>query len=345
MKTSPPPHAHKLAESTVGERIQTFILVVLFTALIWWTANQSVSVTRPFAVRLRLAKPPGMTLRLIGSDEFTLTLSGPQRQLDAFESRLRTRGDIVDYTPTEREARPAERVSWKAQDVFGTTPLLVGSGLSVADVTPREVRLSIDHLQTVEMSVVPDFGAMEVEGASVTPLTVRVTLPSRELAHHSRKLTPSAETLLANWRSEHADAQSFSINVPLAMPWVAERIEPPTVTVSGRLIQLLDTVTKGPIQILPSVPVSVQRKYVVEAAAAEDFRTDVSVRGPRDQLPALNAEQIRAYFDVLTADEGQAGQIITRKAVVVLPRGFELVSDPPEVRFRLVERDANGSTP
>ncbi len=95
-----------------------------------------------------------------------------------------------------------------------------------------------------------------------------------------------------------------------------------------------------------TIPVTVQRKYTVEPASEEDFRTDLNVRGPKDQLAGLSTEQIRAYFDVLTADEGLAGQTITRRAIVVLPKGFELVGDPPEVRFRLNLRDtATDATP
>lgn len=329
-----------LTQRPAWQKGQSAVLVVLFTGLIWWTANQAVSMTRSFAVRLRLAKAPGLTIRVLSGDEFNVTLSGPQRLLDAFEARLRSHGDILDYSLSKDEAQPAERVEWKARDVLSNTALLAASGLTVGETTPAEVAISIDTLVTAQMTVQPEYGAVEVDATSVSPATVKVTLAERELAQHARRLTPNVELQLSNWRSEHPDAQTFSINVPLALPWVVERIDPPSVTVSGRVIQLLETAMKGPVQILPAIPVTVQRKYTVEPASEEDFRTDLNVRGPKDLLAGLSTEQIRAYFDVLTADEGLAGQTITRRAIVVLPRGFELVGDPPEVRFRLNLRDA-----
>ena len=44
---------------------------------------------------------------------------------------------------------------------------------------------------------------------------------------------------------------------------------------------------------------------------------------------------------VVTADAGLAGQNISRRIVVMLPKGFELVGDPPEVTFKLVTKPAS----
>lgn len=321
------------------------MLVLLFTGLIWWTADQSVRERRDFSVQLRVLKSPGLAIAIRNPappHEFSVRLSGSKRQLDAFERALTTHSDTLDYRLPSSDAVTGTSFTRIARDVIDQTNLLIESGLTVLDVTPREIVFRVDRLESKTVTVEPDFGSIRVDNWSALPPRVTVTMSATELAELHGVLRPRIEAQLMTWRREHPDEREFDIAVTLALPQAS--IEPSSVTVAGRIIQLMETRTFGPVPILPAVPVSIQRKYLVEPAGEGEFRTDLSIRGPRGRIETLLPDEIRAYFDVLTADERQAqsGEAITRRIVVVLPDGFELDGPAPEVTFRLAPRKETG---
>lgn len=334
---APRPEPHRAVDRPRWERLQTAIMVVLFTGLIWWNANELVRSSRTYHLRIRPVQPPGMAVRVMSGEELNVTLSGSSRLLDAVSARLQAANGVIEYRIPRSDLREnAERVDAAARDVISQAAEL--EGVSVSEVTPATIGLQIDRLESVAMPITVDFGAAEVQGAAVAPTQVVVTMPQRELRQHPRKIRIDAEQAVRRWIRDNPGEANLSVR--LAVPAIprATAIEPANVTLTGTVVQFLSTQVKGPVQVQPAVPALVQQQFIVEPAQEGGFRTDVTVRGAKDDLAALNPEQIRAYVDVLTADVALAGQKITRRIIVVLPRGFELVGEPPEVTFQLTRR-------
>jgi len=343
MQSAPSRRPPRTPATNAWEAIRTAIMVPLFTGLIWWIANQSVGETRRFTVRLRVAGGVGWIATLESSPEFTLVLAGPNRLLDRLEAGLAGVGDFLDYrlTPSEAESGPVfER---DAREVLYRTSLIERSGLTIETIEPPEVRFRVDRLVAGEVSVQPDFGTIEVVSSAVTPPRVGVEMPGVALGNLNGKVTVQVENALRDWTASHPGEIDFSLTAAVEIDG-ALRVEPTQVTLSGRVVGLLGTKQVGPIQILPGVPLAMQKRFLIEPAGNEDFRADLTVRGPKDRLSQLEPDRIQAYFDVKTADEALAGQTINRRAVVVLPPGIELVGEPPEVSFKLTPKEGAAGT-
>lgn len=320
------------------EWLRTALMVPVFTGLIWYTANQSVGEARRFAIRLRVAAAPGFSAALQSPPEYSIVLRGPNRLLDRIDARLTTVGDVLDYRLLPKDAEGGPLLERDAREVLARTTLLDGFGLMVDSVEPPSVVIRVEPLATAELLIEPVFGAIEVTGPSVAPPRVTVEGPASVVQKLGGKAPLAAEPLLRSWTDSHPGASDFVITAPVEAAG-ASRINPARVTITGRVVGLLDTKQIGPVQILPGVPPSLQARFLVEPADGEDLRTDLHVRGPKDRLATLDAAMVQAYFDVKTADEAIVGQTIRRRIVVVLPAGVELVGEPPDVSFQLTPRN------
>jgi len=340
-----PSPRHRFTRQPIWERLQTTVMVILFTGLIWWNANETVRASRVFSVRLTVAKVADHSVRITSADEFNVTVSGSKRLLDAFADSLRSRRNALEYRLSDSDVgEPQEALIRTSTLVLENTDLLKDSGLTIDEATPPDAVFSVDRLVDSQMPVEPDFGHLKVEGATALPSSVRVTMPQRERGRHPGVLRPQVEELVREWRAGHPDELTFSISVPILPPRGVEAVDPPNVTVGGTIRQVLATQSKGPVEVLPALPRTVQEQLVVQPSQENGFRVDVQVRGPIERLADLQATQIQAYLDIFTED--RPGEDITRRIVVVLPKGFELNGDAPEVTFRLQPRsDESAQSP
>ncbi|MEE8170721.1 MAG: hypothetical protein V3T70_09245 [Phycisphaerae bacterium] len=328
------------------EPIQTGVMVILFTGLIWWTADQAVTESRQISVRLQLLAEPGMTARILrpASPDFTLTLSGSKRLMDQIQNDLRNADHVLDFRIEKQDWLRSRSTPMLAREVFSRTTLLAGSGVRVDYVEPDEMLFSVARLVSRTMAVEPDFGALAVERVSVDPQVVSVMLPEYDVESAAAFLRPSVEAHLRNWIRSHPGEHEFEIQVTLPREGIT-RVEPASVMVRGAITGNLDTRVFGPVQILPAIPPRIQERFLVQPASDRAFRTDLTIRGPRERLAALITDEVQAYVSIMTQDEGAANQIILRRADIFLPAGLELVGDPPEVAFRLVPRDGGSPPP
>lgn len=333
LQRSAPSNPHWKRSRTV-ERVQTAATVVVFTGLIWWTANQSVSESRRFSVRLRMTAAPGVVVDTEANLTFSVVLRGPKRQLDQFESALRTGGETLDYRVTTLPTESIETLDESAREVLMRTSGLRGAGLAIDDVEPARVVYRLEPLSEHAITLEAEFGSMAISNAAVVPRTVQATMTARRFNDMKGRIVLRMERRLQEWLNANQEQSEFSLTVSVP-PEGAASVKPDKVVVTGRVVGQIGTRQLGPIQILPAIPLALQGKYLVAPIAEDGFRTDVLVRGPNERLAALQVDQIRAFVEVKTADEGLAGQPIVRRAVVVTPPALGLVGDAPEVSFRL----------
>jgi len=330
-------------------QVKHYATVAILTWLIWWSADRRVTDREEVSLRIAVKSSDQSYTASIESPkpaEVLATLTGPRGRLDAFRLlRDRNPGFMIEYAwPPEDNAVGVKTIQ--------TRRLLLDSrafrqtGLDIADVRPPDVTIMVDRLETLKMEVRPDFGSVRVENVACTPPTVEVRRLPGGLArdHYSdRILRPPAEQAIRQWLASHPDDEEFSFDLSLAIPEASTPVEfspTATVKVTGRFVNLFTTATKGPVQIVFAVPPDVQRQYILKPAEGSNFRPDVYVRGPTEDVEKLTPQQIFLYVEVLASDASGTSKTVRRAPKAVLPAGFELERDLQEVEFELIDRPA-----
>lgn len=335
------------------ERVRTLVAVVVVTWLIWWTADRRVTDRDEVTVRLAVKTAEPNLYATIDSPQppdVLAVLAGTRGRLESFRAQLqRGTGRVFEYTlPTADAVRGTLVIP--AAKVLLDSKGFRESGLDVLAVRPGEIRVVVDRYEDVRLRVEPDFGTIGVENVVCQPPQVDVRRLTAMLARTrfaDGVLRPSAEVAVRQWIAAHPGEAEFQIDLTLTIPDAPQLVEispSSQVRVSGRFVSLLNTVRKGPVQVVFAVPPDVQRRFIIKPTEASNLRPDVYIRGPKADAEQLSPQQIFVYVEVLAADAAGTLRTIRRAPKVILPPGIELDREMQEIEFELVERAAGADT-
>lgn len=329
------------------ERAKSGAVVVFVTLLIWFAADQNVQESQTFQVPLRVMSGHPDRFAMIADlpHQVTLavTLNARRRRLQEFSEMVNGRSLFEAVIDQEVKAQATPQVL-ATRDLLSYVREIEKFGMGyIRTIEPSGVRILINEYRTVpDVRVEPVYGELKVS-ATPSPAKVSVRLPGF-LADELQKQPVAVADAEQRIRASSGPGGAFNVRVPLTLP-VLKNVPPNAgvkilpsaeVVLAGRIEALTATKRKGPIQITWSIPDDVQRDYRVVPAPDANFRPDIDVSGPRDQIDQLDPRTIRAFVDVFTSDAEPGGQPIRRQVQFILPPGFTLVPGPPyELEFHL----------
>lgn len=329
------------------EKLKSAAVVVIITFMIWFAADQNVKEERSYPVTVRIVSETADRYAAIVEIPHQITFNVT---LDARRRRLQEFSDLVNGKPVfeavvTRDEEPSSKPRvMSARDVLNLVKEIDDFGIGyISRVDPAGVTVLIDDYRTVnDVRVEPIYGELKVT-ATPEPTKVSVRLPGflAEKLRQEPVATADAEQRI---RAASRPDGTFNVAVPLTLP-ILKSLPPDAgikilpvseVVIAGRIEALTTTKRKGPIQITWSIPDQVQRDYRIVAELDSNFRPDIDVSGPKDQIDQLDPREIRAFVDVFAADAEKPGQTIRRQVQFVLPPGFSLSPGPPyELVFHL----------
>ena len=344
------------------EVIRTLVYVVPLTLLIWvWAQDQQIDVRDQQNVPVHIDHLDGQKVVTVlrtstgeqvtrrgGSILATLTLRGPRIGLNSVLRSMSEEQRSPLFSIRLRDP-VTQQTTVSLEELLNDIALLRDAGVSVVQVTPSDLLISIEDRKQVEARVVaanvdPDDLAGPV---AFEPDRIMLSGPAsaiNDLVGADGQVTLPAELPDDAMPGDHE--VSLAVRVPEAL---AGRVSPDATFVTARYTlreKREDTL------VLPfAVPVmaEVAAAWQGELVAYEYdpvVLPAVRVKGPSDIIDALRRSderlraQIRAVVPLERQDEDRIGEVITRPAEVKLPQGVVLDGEPPRVSFRIRRIDA-----
>ena len=339
----------------IWRRFRAAFVVVVITLLIWFAADQNVTIGQSFDIPIRLSVTDKDRYAGFAESPFqrvlTVTMRGRRRRLQEFGDLINSRPVFVLNVNSSKPIGSEPQSLSVVDDILLEMPEILESRLSIESVDPATLRVRIDDYVSVEdVRVDPDFGDLQVS-ADYAPKRISVRAPRfvAALLGTGPVATATVEQHVRNGAG--ADGR-FKVTVPLTFrvlkdldPNLRIYFPPPgDVTITGRIEALTETLSKGPVQITWSIPDAVQKDYVVIAQQAS-FRVNIDVTGPKDQVAQLDPADILGVVEVFAGDvdDPGPGKEITRDAKFFLTNSpafpdCSLVSESQPIRFRLEAR-------
>lgn len=366
LRTTPPPSGAKLpANRSIARRssalvrrwardtfnreqvlssLRALMWVAPLTLLIWIYAEREQQAVRTaqFQIVVKSADPTQVaSLTSVSDQNVRAILKGPRARLEAATEKLDPRSNSAVQIIIDGNRAPGQyEVDILAQ--IQKDNRLEGSGITIQDCTPRQVRVEVDRLEELDLEVRADPQARFLSPPIFDPQKVKISAPAAAIRSAIRS---AGGTLYAK------------ANLPSLAPG-PHTLKAVTVTVEG-LADAQATLRPGTVSAvvevgqadvrfrIDSLPISPNVAFDLQAFATHDLRferflSNVSVYGPPDKIRELEKGTLmprpEASFKVTDKDLGQ--QRVVAPIKYDLPEGIRLAEDAPKtITFDLVRKE------
>lgn len=313
-------------------RLKTCGLVTLIAALIWLWAEAESLKAGSATTRVVFVRTPDTAVRVTDSpSRETVTarvrLEGSTSAIDEAQRLLASQ---VELTPGVGGVPGAPGGTTNLLEALRESRELARTGVTIISVEPATVTLMVVKLVARDLPVQADLTGIDAEGeATVSPATVRVTMPEEE----ARKLpesTPAVAVIapedLGPGRDEGPRTVIAKVRLPsvLTQGAAAEFVTMPrdTVRVTLRVRKRVDSLELATVPVWITLPPTEGTAWDVEVV--EPFLRGVTVMGPKDLVQRIRQHELVAIaFVVLSSDELAAG--IKSKPAVFAPVAADLI--------------------
>lgn len=334
------------------QALKTFFIVTFFTLLIWFYADQASTETVALNVWLRIRPPGSAQWRLADPNseraQIEVTFAGATRNIRDLQEAVQRDQLRLSYV-VEAEPPSGPYIIERLADKLDALEEVRRQGLRVTNVEPAEITIQVDRLITLELPVVAEADAFTLAQATVTPPTVKVTLPeSQKGVLHQTEIVANIDSLethrtaIRDHLSAGPEAANQSVelrDVPLVKPAGAIlKLEPQWVGVSAVIERRNQTKALRTVVVRFDVSAEQWRKYDLEVKNDADLALEINVQGPSDVIASLTPQDVRAYVEINTNDAIKTAGWLTRTVNFTFPPNVELDQAAPQVQFRLVEK-------
>lgn len=335
--------------SDIKEFLQTLLLVVPLTILIWVYAERAQITDDKIQLRVDIVPSDvaTTTARIIDPREsptVVLTVDGPRSRLrnlrDALESKAATEGGVfplrlgAPYAPGTRQDIDLARE-------FSNNPLFSAAGVTVKDATPSRVSVEFEGFVECEARIVlPHDLAFQVTDATFDPPTIKLRGPGSALRQVIDLNKPMIEADFTSVASRLGAPGPQKIeNIQLRLP------RDPHITADHNSVASSFVAGQREEELtIPKITIAVQSPLVEYGKYKVDLKQKVvqnlKVKGTKDALaPLTDPNNPRLPTAVLRVSQADVNKDNLHRAVEIteLPKGIILVGTPPEVDFTVTE--------
>ncbi len=314
--------------------VQNLILVTLIAVMVWLYAEaQTLDSLVKTDLPVRILLPQGSDLI-------------PQVELEPDRIRLEILGPAKTIESLRQELRAIELPvgQYGVPDVPGThnlvlasiipqTPLVSGSRVSVVQIDPPVLEMTLDRWREVDLTVQMDEipGVDFAPGVVFNPVQVRVRIAESILS----RLDSNSLRLVANPnRRDLVDIQPgvrHTVQVPLSIPAIADsskyEITAPSVFMSFEIRSRRATVTRSAVPIHLVLPAMEQNRYRV--VLEELFIPEVTVSGPQALIDRFGPEGDLRLIGYLRLSSDDLSRGIAEKTVTFDHLPDQITVDSP----------------
>jgi hypothetical protein len=330
---------------------RNFAFVAAVTVLIWVYADMDVAEDRTFRAAVELTTVASSQVEILTprQAEVKFTLRGTRKSLRTFQEQLDQKGGRIDYDVSGDYQPGTNSVS--AEDVINQAEILSRLNLSMLSSAPSYINFTLDKRVTADAEVQFDYtGANLTQEPIVEPSRVKIRLAQMDL-DALRKDLPEAQPLVLKTRQVNLagapagrpETQQVEVRLP-ATKFPAE-LEPKSVSVTYQINQRTTT-QKITVSVQVLCPASwagetgIWSDYMLVRQDPLEWKPEIEVTGPRQDLEKLKAEMVEAYLPLTDLDTRPTTSWLTGTVRYVFPAGMnvQVVGDKPVVHYRLDKR-------
>lgn len=323
------------------------LVVAPLTLLIWLLADQaSMAQIDGVPVELRVVPPQGFAADVVAPRPaaFSLTLRGSKRETDWFAGATREQPLRLDWQPTGAYAKPGEQKLSAAElaAVFDELPAFLSRGVSVTGVAPDELRILVDELTSVELTLTADVGTHTLNDVRFDPPIVKALMRKSEadkLASEEKRLPVRLDERIAGL----APNETVKLTgIPLTdqrSSLRAVRITPDTASVTLQVAAQKNTKKVERVAVRMAVRPEFAQRYLIEPRDPNEWLASVELEGERTKLEGLRPEDIHAIVEISTDQLVGSNDYRTLEVRLFLPAGVQLVGRAPTVQVKITSRD------
>ena len=344
----------------MSQKLRTFGLVVVLTALIWGWAEQSQVRTldkKTIDLEVELAPSTGFAIfQEHGSPPWVQRIripivadfAGQEGAIAQMKHRIETREFPATYSlaadlAADPEARDKKQINLRLIKAFTSDPKLKLRGVDVTGVAPESIAIPIEPLMEFnDLAVEVRFSDGVDRATNAIDAPVKVKLP---VALHDRLVRNHKAVLPAEVQESSADASDPT--KPLTAVFARQIEGYPISPEPATTLVKLDQSQRE--YVFDNIPVKAVYSYDFPLADydlvsdKQYWRKKVVVRGPAGD--AIGPDKINLYLKFDLSDKEPAYEL-SRECEVSLPKGFTLVASKSSdlaVKFKFVKRE--GRTP
>jgi hypothetical protein len=315
-------------------------------------------------VRLTFRADPesGRMIRVDPGQDFTGTVSvrleGSTSKVEAVASALRKEQHLEPGSPgIPAEATPHATVQLQA--ALAALPAVRDSGVTIAEVDPPSVTLSIDNLASRECAVRVELPpGQALDGApEFNPPNIRVRYPTA--ISLPADLTLVARVDAAALAGLPEGRRTTLANIPVEMPEALRgvdagsgvRLTPPQVSIALTLRSRTSSITLATIPVHIRLAPTELSIWDIQLAPESRLLTDVAISGPADLIDLLRTDKLKPVAYVALSFEdlekaAAAGTAIEKEVSFSdLPTPLKFEPKQKTVRISVKRREAVSSPP
>ncbi len=330
-----------------GERLRTFIIVTIVSALVWLFAESRTLRVETITVPVQISLG-GRTLvfRITDDSDWNsiaeIELAGPVGKIGDIRAAALDgiTLELGDELPNDPGVRTVD-----LRDAIRRDALFRDTGVTIRRVVPETIGLQVDRLETLRLPVEVDLAGVETAGpVRVTPPEVELQLPASFVEGHDYHAVAKVDTSRLSTLTPGRRAELSQIPIELAgLPediW-GIRLVNPRVTVSLTLRARTESMK------LPELPVFIEMSpsdlalWTVEIPPEDRVLSGVTLTGPGALIDRVRRGEIRPRAVVPVTSEDLANGVERFKVQIEgLPPGVAVSIDKPEIRVHATTRQA-----
>ncbi len=336
-------------------KFRTLGVVVVLSGLVWVLAEsqtlRSESLTLGVTIK---GEADGASLVRISDGTWTgqieLTIEGSAALVSDARDRLGGRVELV--VGRELPSEPGDHVVM-LQDALRLTQALLDSGVSIAEVRPETVPISIARAAEIEAPVIVRAPLGRLEGAPrAEPPVVRIRGPKDAID----ALNNGAFEVVAQIGEDALDGllpgvpevlQDIRLEMPesLRRTWGVTLVpDAADVTVMVRTRTRTHTIPRLPVQVV--LPPPELGRWRITLAAEDTDLFDVTIAGPSEGVEQVISGASRPMAVLsLSFDELERGITSKRAQIVLLPQGVTARVEDAEIRLTIERVEEPGTDP
>jgi len=324
----------------MSERVKTFLAVIVLTIAIWvWTdLEQTGTSEEVFPVVLNV--PQDYRVQNIRPSRLTVTLKGPEGELQALQSG--PEGRVCQFNLGEAALATSPLVLPASEGLRHLNERrLVVTEIRDADGHVFDGRIHAEVTRLVEVKnirvEVRVTGAVAAAASAQPPeVTARVAQADLENLPEAKRFVVAPldiDTIPENLQVEREVALDRHLGGP---DGIEATVDPPIVTVSARLQAAVTTRSLGRFPILITGPPEVLNRYRVVFQQDADRWVELEVEGPGPAVERLQPQDLRVQLILTDDDKPSPGSWLPAMPVVTgLPATVKLTKPLRPVNFNL----------
>lgn len=329
---------------------KTLMIVIPVTLIIWGWAEREQVQPRSVTFTLKPIVPGEQYARIEKSSTVTITLTGPNSGLDAFERRLREQNNelAVNVPQVDASQKEVELRQVNVADLLADQSFIREAGLVVKSGT--SVDIVVDQMQERKLEVRPPEGLNLL--VTTDPATVALRGPRRDLSQvpaDAYAILELPTAVLTELRSMVTPGQKKPISgvrvqpsfVPESRSVSLVQTEVTTATFSVPLALEDRAVINYFVVVRVDMPLDLLQKRIRDGKpipVVNGTLQGIAVRGPRDLVGKVESEDFKRQVfarmslsrdDLLDLD---AGKTIERAPEILLPPGVRVDGAIPTLK-------------